>query len=107
MIRRPPRSTLFPYTTLFRSRELQNVIERCVVLAEGPLVELNDLPLDVLLPEHRLKVRRAGRPPPKQAPGGFQRPGGLRLNARGQGDKREAPPRRGGPPQPLQRNVSP
>src|SRR3712207_8635231 len=23
MIRRPPRSTLFPYTTLFRSRELQ------------------------------------------------------------------------------------
>src|SRR5439155_1741301 len=31
-------------------RELQNVIERCVVLAEGPLVQLNDLPLDVLLP---------------------------------------------------------
>src|SRR2546426_9297341 len=25
MIRRPPRSTLFPYTTLFRSRQLQNV----------------------------------------------------------------------------------
>src|SRR3712207_9278499 len=24
MIRRPPRSTLFPYTTLFRSRALQN-----------------------------------------------------------------------------------
>src|SRR5688572_32412104 len=24
MIRRPPRSTLFPYTTLFRSLELQN-----------------------------------------------------------------------------------
>src|SRR3712207_8300752 len=24
MIRRPPRSTLFPYTTLFRSRRLQN-----------------------------------------------------------------------------------
>ena len=23
MIRRPPRSTLFPYTTLFRSREIQ------------------------------------------------------------------------------------
>src|SRR2546422_6385903 len=28
MIRRPPRSTLFPYTTLFRSR--------CVVSARGP-----------------------------------------------------------------------
>src|SRR5256885_11556825 len=25
MIRRPPRSTLFPYTTLFRSRELKEV----------------------------------------------------------------------------------
>src|SRR4051812_49972093 len=24
MIRRPPRSTLFPYTTLFRSREIEN-----------------------------------------------------------------------------------
>src|SRR3712207_7841629 len=26
MIRRPPRSTLFPYTTLFRSRECQLVV---------------------------------------------------------------------------------
>src|SRR5256885_9140009 len=26
MIRRPPRSTLFPYTTLFRSREIQGQI---------------------------------------------------------------------------------
>src|SRR2546429_3575136 len=26
MIRRPPRSTLFPYTTLFRSRELIQVV---------------------------------------------------------------------------------
>src|SRR5258707_6685909 len=30
MIRRPPRSTLFPYTTLFRSRP------PCVVLASSP-----------------------------------------------------------------------
>src|SRR5215468_1157542 len=29
-------------------RELENVIERCVVLAEGPVIQLNDLPLDVL-----------------------------------------------------------
>src|SRR2546426_1488982 len=28
MIRRPPRSTLFPYTTLFRSRYFSRVIER-------------------------------------------------------------------------------
>src|SRR5258705_9391090 len=28
MIRRPPRSTLFPYTTLFRSRQVPDVGER-------------------------------------------------------------------------------
>src|SRR2546422_5797214 len=28
MIRRPPRSTLFPYTTLFRSRRRSSVLER-------------------------------------------------------------------------------
>ena len=28
MIRRPPRSTLFPYTTLFRSRALQSLVEK-------------------------------------------------------------------------------
>src|SRR5436305_3715305 len=26
MIRRPPRSTLFPYTTLFRSKDISNVV---------------------------------------------------------------------------------
>src|SRR5690348_17550945 len=30
MLRRPPRSTLFPYTTLFRSRHACQVIERHV-----------------------------------------------------------------------------
>src|SRR3989441_5176712 len=29
MIRRPPRSTLFPYTTLFRSRRLLNILGLC------------------------------------------------------------------------------
>src|SRR5687767_15706951 len=28
MLRRPPRSTLFPYTTLFRSRELEDLLRR-------------------------------------------------------------------------------
>src|SRR2546421_2701623 len=39
MIRRPPRSTLFPYTTLFRS--LLGVVERGVVVlpTEGPQQE--------------------------------------------------------------------
>src|SRR3712207_9532120 len=34
MIRRPPRSTLFPYTTLFRSQEVAGVSHR---LPSGPL----------------------------------------------------------------------
>src|SRR5690348_17570601 len=33
MVRRPPRSTLFPYTTLFRSR-LPNLVRGCAVLSE-------------------------------------------------------------------------
>src|SRR3712207_6891888 len=47
MIRRPPRSTLFPYTTLFRSRQVLGlplerlgadaVHERAELLAVGPL----------------------------------------------------------------------
>src|SRR2546426_2296006 len=36
MIRRPPRSTLFPYTTLFRSQDLVGVVELVAEL----LVEL-------------------------------------------------------------------
>src|SRR3712207_7837832 len=36
MIRRPPRSTLFPYTTLFRSRlDLRVLVERLGRAAEG------------------------------------------------------------------------
>src|SRR3712207_7526934 len=34
MIRRPPRSTLFPYTTLFRSRHEDAVADRVPVLQE-------------------------------------------------------------------------
>src|SRR3989441_10288309 len=35
MIRRPPRSTLFPYTTLFRSEYLATFREQAEALAEG------------------------------------------------------------------------
>src|SRR5260370_26192808 len=34
MIRRPPRSTLFPYTTLFRSRTLSSSIQPLILLGE-------------------------------------------------------------------------
>src|SRR3712207_8933937 len=36
MIRRPPRSTLFPYTTLFRSKE---VLEPAIQMADGYPIE--------------------------------------------------------------------
>src|SRR3712207_7347641 len=35
MIRRPPRSTLFPYTTLFRSEQVQTAEELVVVVFVG------------------------------------------------------------------------
>src|SRR2546430_7738760 len=35
MIRRPPRSTLFPYTTLFRSVTTQTVTQQ--IIAQGPV----------------------------------------------------------------------
>src|SRR5260370_22575339 len=34
MIRRPPRSTLFPYTTLFRSHDAAGLLARLVVVLE-------------------------------------------------------------------------
>src|SRR2546426_6502898 len=40
MIRRPPRSTLFPYTTLFRSKLLHDANDRVVIVDDedtGPL----------------------------------------------------------------------
>src|SRR3712207_8987828 len=36
MIRRPPRSTLFPYTTLFRSHGLQGGAGRPVAVSDDP-----------------------------------------------------------------------
>src|SRR5258708_16157658 len=35
MIRRPPRSTLFPYTTLFRSQDMQQTFRAIVEAAGG------------------------------------------------------------------------
>src|SRR3712207_8120152 len=60
MIRRPPRSTLFPYTTLFRSRDEERLLARVAVDLLGEP--------DLLLAERRpvravrvLLVGRAGR----------------------------------------------
>src|SRR3712207_7486527 len=35
MIRRPPRSTLFPYTTLFRSENLISVLRRVIIFVRN------------------------------------------------------------------------
>src|SRR2546426_3597802 len=49
MIRRPPRSTLFPYTTLFRSSDGPPIISRREALSRSVFVE----------PEHGVVVRQA------------------------------------------------
>ena len=40
-------------------RELQNIIERSIALVEGPLIELKDLPLDLMLPDQRARAHAA------------------------------------------------
>src|SRR5438094_822685 len=60
-------------------RELENVVERCVVLAEGPIIQLNDLPLDVSLPQQATKVRGAEALPLNEATDQFERQIVLRV----------------------------
>ncbi|HKW50978.1 MAG TPA: sigma-54 dependent transcriptional regulator, partial [Candidatus Eisenbacteria bacterium] len=60
-------------------RELENVIERCVVLADGPIIQLNDLPLDVLLPQQATRVRAAEALPLNEATDQFERQIVLRV----------------------------
>src|SRR3712207_7130281 len=59
MIRRPPRSTLFPYTTLFRSR--LHAAERVGLLAHALAHRQDGLGLDVAVVRHdrREDVERA------------------------------------------------
>src|SRR3989449_7244722 len=77
MIRRPPRSTLFPYTTLFRSHD----VERVGVAVVRRLVD--DLRGDAR--ELALHVAGQGRLGPRLDPldraGGDRRPRGVRLEA--------------------------
>src|SRR2546429_9372788 len=59
MIRRPPRSTLFPYTTLFRSPHLEDrrrVVGARDLLAEERLVVVHVRPAEHVL-EHRLLIK--------------------------------------------------
>ncbi len=60
-------------------RELQNVIERSVALVAGPLIQLGDLPLDLMLPDHAVRVREAETLPLQRALDQFERQLVLRV----------------------------
>src|SRR3712207_8693917 len=60
MIRRPPRSTLFPYTTLFRSAEDWPKLVRGVAEVSRAPIWIDDT-AGVTLMEIRAKVRRLDR----------------------------------------------
>src|SRR5688572_32301730 len=69
MIRRPPRSTLFPYTTLFRSRALAEPVESRLLQRagearpQGAARSVVDAGRDRRLGRHRRR-----HPAPRQAP---------------------------------------
>src|SRR2546422_2094968 len=109
MIRRPPRSTLFPYTTLFRSRD-RRVPQagrgagrpRPAAFPRGRGVDRGCRPdLALLLPEHLRRPRARSRLSPARAPSlegagarGPAREGGLAAGRRArraaQGERRLA-----------------
>jgi DNA-binding NtrC family response regulator len=54
-------------------RELQNVIERCVALADGSLIRLSDLPLEFMIPDARSRADAAGSLDLEEAHDQFER----------------------------------
>src|SRR2546427_12326950 len=87
MIRRPPRSTLFPYTTLFRSRHRERARAVRERLHREPDREPHQPRAgaeDPLLPDRRVRVDRlraaeAGNVPPRE---------GYRADAVNRGDRK-------------------
>lgn len=71
-------------------RELQNIIERSVALVEGPLIQLKDLPLDLMLSDRRVRAREAETLPLKQACEQFERQIVLRVLERVRWNQSEA-----------------
>src|SRR5256885_10759861 len=60
MIRRPPRSTLFPYTTLFRSIGVHRAMFRVLHLHKGEVLGRCTVKIHPAAGVHR-EVRRVGR----------------------------------------------
>ncbi len=71
-------------------RELQNVIERAVALVEAGPIGLNDLPTDVLLPDHRVRVKRGEAIDLRAASDDFERQIVLRVLERLRWNRSEA-----------------
>jgi two-component system response regulator AtoC len=71
-------------------RELQNIIERLVVLVENRSIAVNDLPLDLLLPDYRAKAQESEALPLKKASDEFQRQIVLRVLERVHWNQSEA-----------------
>src|SRR3712207_7764284 len=61
MIRRPPRSTLFPYTTLFRSTEALMVRGHDRVALREPVVQVGDVALRASGNGGRASIREPDR----------------------------------------------
>src|SRR2546426_5458076 len=59
MIRRPPRSTLFPYTTLFRSRQVHTIVELRVYDQDRCLPALYEIQRRPFLVQGAVRIRRA------------------------------------------------
>jgi DNA-binding NtrC family response regulator len=59
-------------------RELENVIHRAVVLARGPVIQLQDVPLDVAMPETS-RLEEAAATPLRDACDHFERQYVLRI----------------------------
>src|SRR2546429_9827543 len=93
MIRRPPRSTLFPYTTLFRSEALRSAFERrhhrLYGYATGESVECVNLRVTAQLVRDELTLGSSGAAGPA-SPAGAPRP-----DFRGTGPVAMPPSRRG------------
>jgi len=71
-------------------RELQNIIERLVGLVDTPIIGINDLPLDLLLPDHTARLRHAETLPLREATEEFERQIVLRVLERVRWNRSEA-----------------
>src|SRR5256886_4418909 len=104
MIRRPPRSTLFPYTTLFRSAHQAHVepAVRRVGIGREPVIPAGRGPVADLDHHHMPPLPELGRADVderrSEPPGGTKHRHGGREEARPPRPRRPRPPARGARP---------